>query len=198
VKHHEYVSALQRIYSRLGRIQVGIESSTIHKSRHVPGHSKLIGITHSIAYAGGVSLPKKEDLTPLVGAQTDISPLGRTGPKPAHEQTADEDVDVVDWNQMAAQPKFKTLLAKKRKFIIPSIIFFVAYYFALPILVGYAPELMRKEVWGPVNLAYLFALSQFFVAWAIAALYLKAASRFDRMADEVIAQGEMDVKNNKR
>jgi uncharacterized membrane protein (DUF485 family) len=39
---------------------------------------------------------------------------------------------------------------------------------------------------GPVNLAYLFALSQFFVAWIIAWLYVRAADRFDRMAASVL------------
>jgi uncharacterized membrane protein (DUF485 family) len=42
-----------------------------------------------------------------------------------------------------------------------------------------------------VNLAYLFALSQFFVAWIIAALYVRAAARFDKMAAGVI-----DPRNN--
>ncbi|MGI8481072.1 MAG: DUF485 domain-containing protein [Chthoniobacterales bacterium] len=49
---------------------------------------------------------------------------------------------------------------------------------------------MERQVLGPVNLAYLFALSQFFMAWIIAALYVRAAARFDRMADEVLEQGE--------
>ena len=55
-------------------------------------------------------------------------------------------------------------------------IFFIVYYFALPVLVGYARPLMEKRVLGPVNLAYLFALSQFFMAWIIAALYVRAAN----------------------
>jgi len=66
-------------------------------------------------------------------------------------------------------------------------VFFVVYYFALPVLVGYAPELMTKRVLGPVNLAYLFALSQFFMAWVVAALYVRAAKTFDRMASDVIS-----------
>jgi uncharacterized membrane protein (DUF485 family) len=45
---------------------------------------------------------------------------------------------------------------------------------------------MERKVLGPVNLAYLFALSQFFMAWIIAALYVRAAGRFDRMAAGVI------------
>jgi len=61
----------------------------------------------------------------------------------------------------------------------PPPFFFIAYYFALPLLVGYAPAFMSERVWGPVNLAYLFALSQFFMAWIIAGLYVVAAKKFD-------------------
>ena len=58
--------------------------------------------------------------------------------------------------------------------------------FALPVLVGYAPELMSKPVWGPVNIAYLFALSQFFMAWILAWRYVRAAGRFDAMAKRIV------------
>ncbi|MGI8481107.1 MAG: DUF485 domain-containing protein [Chthoniobacterales bacterium] len=81
------------------------------------------------------------------------------------------------------------MIAAKRRFIIPAMIFFIVYYFALPVLIGYAPKFMERQVLGPVNLAYLFALSQFFMAWIIAALYVRAAARFDRMADDVLEQG---------
>ena len=128
------------------------------------------------------------DPTPEVGAATDVAPLGRSAAKPPHERTADEDPDPVDWEQVAASDGFRRLVAAKVRFIIPATVFFVVYYFALPLLVGYAPRLMERKVLGPVNLAYLFALSQFFMAWLIAALYLRAANRFDRMAKEIIAR----------
>ncbi len=75
--------------------------------------------------------PEPGDLTPVVGAATDVSPLGRDLPKPAHELTADEDKDVADWDRVAAMTEFRKLLARKRKFIIPATVFFIAYYFAL-------------------------------------------------------------------
>ena len=94
--------------------------------------------------------------------------------------------DPGDWDIVASNPEFKKLMAAKVRFIVPATIFFVAYYFALPVLVGYAPELMSTPVIGPVNLAYLFALSQFFMAWLVAYLYVRAANRFDRMAAAVL------------
>ena len=131
-----------------------------------------------------------QDPTPIIGAPTDIAPLTHRGPKPPHERTADEEPDVVDWERLAASDQFRKLLKAKRRFIVPAMIFFIAYYFALPVLIGYARPFMEKQVWGPVNLAYLFALSQFFMAWIIAALYVRAAARFDKMAADVVSQSD--------
>src|SRR5687767_11789306 len=129
------------------------------------------------------------DLTPHAGSATDVAPLGRSTAKPPHEQTADEDRDVVDWERLAATAEFKALLKAKAKFVVPATVFFIAYYFSLPLLVGYAPELMARKVFGVVNVAYLFALSQFFMAWILAWAYVRAAERFDRMARGVIDKG---------
>jgi uncharacterized membrane protein (DUF485 family) len=129
------------------------------------------------------------DATPLSGSATDVAPLGRAGAKPPHELTADEDRDVVDWQRLASTAEFSALLKAKARFVVPATIFFIVYYFSLPLLVGYAPALMAKKVFGVVNIAYLFALSQFLMAWLIAWAYVRAAARFDRMARDVIDKG---------
>lgn len=90
------------------------------------------------------------------------------------------------WDRIAASQQFKDLMATKKVFIVPAFIFFVVYYFALPVLVGYAPNFMATKIMGNVNIAYLFALSQFFVAWIIAGLYVKAANDFDRLSRDII------------
>ena len=130
--------------------------------------------------------PIADDLTSTVGAATDIAPLGHPGTKPPHELTADEDSDPVEWRRVTQMPEFKAMLRAKLRFIVPATLFFVVYYFALPVLVGYAPALMARKVFGVVNIAYLFALSQFFMAWIIAALYLRAASRFDKLERRIL------------
>src|SRR5271166_2600279 len=94
------------------------------------------------------------------------------------------------WDKIAESKDFKDLMATKKVFIVPAFIFFVLYYFALPVLVGYAPQFMATKVIGQVNLAYLFALSQFFVAWIIAGLYVKAANDFDRLAKDILEKAE--------
>ena len=95
-----------------------------------------------------------------------------------------------EWDQIAQSQPFKDLMATKKIFIVPAFVFFVVYYFALPVLVGYAPQFMSTKVFGVVNLAYLFALSQFFVAWLIAGLYVRAAANFDRLAKDIVGKAE--------
>ena len=101
------------------------------------------------------------------------------------------------WNRVAQTDDFKKLLAAKKAFVVPATIFFILYYFALPVSVGYFPALMQRKVWGPVNIAYLFALSQFIVAWIIASLYVRAAREFDSRAAAVIKDlGNLEAKGN--
>ena len=90
------------------------------------------------------------------------------------------------WDRVADSHEFRDLMATKKIFIIPAFIFFLIYYFLLPLLVGYAPEFMSIKVWGNVNLAYLFALSQFFMAWTIAGLYVRAGDDFDEISKDII------------
>jgi len=103
-------------------------------------------------------------------------------PVPVSEPGESESV----WDKIAGSKELLDLMATKKVFIVPAFIFFVVYYFALPVLVGYAPQFMATKVIGQVNLAYLFALSQFFVAWLIAGLYVKAANNFDRLAKDIL------------
>jgi uncharacterized membrane protein (DUF485 family) len=84
-----------------------------------------------------------------------------------------------DWTKVANEPQFRSLIRDKRAFIIPATIFFLAYYLALPVLVGFAPAMMERAVWGPVTIANIYALSQFAMAWILLALYLWRARGYD-------------------
>jgi uncharacterized membrane protein (DUF485 family) len=97
---------------------------------------------------------------------------------------------VPDWEAIASNDKFRLLLREKRRFVVRATVFFMTYYFALPVLVGYFPQAMSRTVWGPVNIAYLFALSQFVMAWILAWLYVRAARRFDVLAAQLQSRGE--------
>lgn len=94
----------------------------------------------------------------------------------------------MDWNGIAKSKAFNDLIAIRKTFIVPAFVIFLVHYFALAVLVGYAPKLASTQVVGSVTLVYLFALSQFAVGWAIAGIYLIAATRFDALTADILAQ----------
>ena len=91
-----------------------------------------------------------------------------------------------DWAAIERTAEFRALVRAKRAFIVPACLFFVVYYFSLPALVGYWPDLMSTPVAGRINVAYLFALSQFVMAWGLMAAYVRRARRYDRMVEELL------------
>ncbi len=99
---------------------------------------------------------------------------------------------MTQWDQVAAMKEFRDLLRAKAAFIVPAVIFFIVYYFLLPVSVGYFPKFMDRRIVGSVNLAYLFALSQFIVAWALAWAYVRAASGFDEQSKRILSQFEKE------
>jgi len=91
-----------------------------------------------------------------------------------------------DFSAIATSKPFKDLIAIKKTFVVPAFVIFLVYYFALAVLVGYAPRFASTRVIGTVTIAYLFALSQFVVGWIIAVLYLVAAAKFDALATDIL------------
>lgn len=95
---------------------------------------------------------------------------------------------------ISKDPEFVSLVRNKAGLIVPATLFFIVYYFALPVGAGWFPELMQKEVWGKVNVAYLFALSQFFMTWGLAFLYVWAAAGWDRQEHRLLKKFGADPK----
>lgn len=92
-----------------------------------------------------------------------------------------------DWAAIDQDPRFQALHRKKTTFLWGLMLFSVAYYFLLPIGAAYFQDWFKIKVWGPVNVGIVFALSEFIVAWVIAAIYAKRANReFDAMSAEIV------------
>jgi uncharacterized membrane protein (DUF485 family) len=89
-----------------------------------------------------------------------------------------------DWEKIAQSPEFLALMKRKKRFKVWSVIFFVVYYFAFPILTGYF-RFLNTPLFGAMNGAVLFALSQFLMAWVLTFLYIRHASQTDRLIEIV-------------
>ena len=52
----------------------------------------------------------------------------------------------IDWAAAAQTPEFKELVRRRRRFVVPATIFFLAWYFGFIVLAGYAPGLHGRGV----------------------------------------------------
>ena len=97
-----------------------------------------------------------------------------------------EATDAAHWEGLEETTEFKELVRARWRFVAPATIFFLVYYFALPLSNGLFTSFMRTEVIGHINIAYLFALSEFVMAWVLAYFYIRQATRvFDPLAEKV-------------
>lgn len=97
-----------------------------------------------------------------------------------------------DWAAIDQDPRFQMLHKKKMAFLWGLMLFSVVYYFLLPVGAAYFQEIFKIKVWGPVNVGILFALSEFIVAWAVAAIYARRANRqFDAMSAEILRDAHL-------
>ena len=92
-----------------------------------------------------------------------------------------------NWGEIAQNPKYLELKRKKRTFLFGWWIAASIYYFSLPALSGYFPDLFRIKLAGVINFGYLFILSQFIMAFGVAIYYTRVAnSEFDRMTADLL------------
>jgi len=92
----------------------------------------------------------------------------------------------VDWDSIVRDPRFQSLHRRKNAFLWGLMGFSVVWYFLLPIGAAYFQDLFRIRVWGVVNIGLLFALSEFALAWIVAWVYTRKASRdFDQLAAQI-------------
>lgn len=91
-----------------------------------------------------------------------------------------------DWEAIAQEPEFTALIAEKLRFVVPATLFFMLFFFALPVSMALAPQALAHAIIGPLNLADIFALAQFAMAWILLALYLRRARAFDRAASTIL------------
>ena len=83
-------------------------------------------------------------------------------------------------------PEMVELERRHQRFVWPATIFFLVYYLALNVLAGTSPGLMGRKLLGEFTFGYLFALSQFVMAFVVAWVYSRwAASRMDPLAADL-------------
>jgi uncharacterized membrane protein (DUF485 family) len=87
-----------------------------------------------------------------------------------------------EWNRIERTSAFKELMQRKKAFIIPATIFFLIFYFGLPVLAAFT-TLLNFQVIGAISGAYVYAFAQFAMTWILMHLYVSQANKWDGIID---------------
>ncbi|AZK45399.1 DUF485 domain-containing protein [Paenibacillus lentus] len=109
------------------------------------------------------------------------------GSKPLTADQKRQKLTPAQYSSIAKSDQFRKLIRAKKAFIIPFTIFFLCFYFALPILTSYT-NILNHSFYRSITWAWVFALLQFVMTWSLCMIYYKKAAKFDRISDEIIAE----------
>lgn len=93
----------------------------------------------------------------------------------------------LDYEQIIEGSKFKSLMKEKKNFTIPLTIFFLVFYFMLPILTSYSTILNTPAI-GDISWAWMYGFAQFVMTWVLCIVYVKKSAAFDNKAQQIIEE----------
>ena len=100
-----------------------------------------------------------------------------------------------DYECIERSPEFQELVRKRRSFVLPATIFYLAWYMGFILLCGYAPDFMAESVYEGLTVGYCLALTQFVMVFVLGIMYLRKADRdYDPLAhriDEMAERGDL-------
>jgi uncharacterized membrane protein (DUF485 family) len=96
-------------------------------------------------------------------------------------------VPAVDWDAIAESPQFQELLRSRRRFLVPSVAFFCAYFLAFLSLLAWAPDTMAKQVIGSITLALVLGASVVVLTFVMAWLYTRKSAEWSELSRRVVA-----------
>jgi uncharacterized membrane protein (DUF485 family) len=106
-----------------------------------------------------------------------------------------------DWERIERSPEFQELVRRRRSFVVPATIFFLAYM-GFILLTGYAEDFMASSVYEGLTVGYTLALTQFVMVFVLGIWYLRKSDReYDPLARRVVElaeRGELETSRERR
>ncbi|WP_083991125.1 DUF485 domain-containing protein [Alkalihalobacillus pseudalcaliphilus] len=90
-----------------------------------------------------------------------------------------------NYEKITKREDFKGLMNAKKRFLVPTVIFFLVFYFSLPILTSFTTILETPAI-GSITWTWVYAFAQFIMTWTLCMMYVRKATKFDEMADDII------------
>ena len=93
----------------------------------------------------------------------------------------------IDWEEIERSSAFQDLVRKRKSFVLPGTIFFLAWYMGFILLTAYAEGFMSERISGGLTVGYVLALTQFLMVLVLGLMYLRmSANVFDPLAAKAI------------
>jgi uncharacterized membrane protein (DUF485 family) len=93
-----------------------------------------------------------------------------------------------DWQAVERSSEFRELVRRRKAFLVPITVFWVAFFLTYLLLAAFAPGLMGERVLG-VSLGFVLSVAQVLMTWLVTFLYIRRADRvfepLERRAAEV-------------
>jgi uncharacterized membrane protein (DUF485 family) len=106
----------------------------------------------------------------------------------ASQSTQSDPGGKIDWEAIERSPEFEELERKRRSFVLPGTIFYLAWYMGFILLTAYAEDFMSERVYEGLTVGFCLALSQFLMVLVLGLMYLKrSANTYDPLAEAAIA-----------
>lgn len=103
-----------------------------------------------------------------------------------------------DWQAIEASPEFQELVKARRSFLIPATIVFLVGAVGYLLLAAFVQDFMGKDV-GGIPVAFLFALTQVLLTWAITFAYMrKADSTFEPLEQRAAEAASRTIEGSAR
>lgn len=103
----------------------------------------------------------------------------------ASDYNVDHHDKKVDFEEVVNSKQFKQLMHDRKKFILPYTIFFLVFYFLLPIFTSYT-TFLNTPAFGEISWVWIFAFAQFAMTFILCTVYVKKAGSFDKQADQIV------------
>ncbi|OIK16803.1 hypothetical protein BIV60_02745 [Bacillus sp. MUM 116] len=91
----------------------------------------------------------------------------------------------ISYEGLTQTEEFKELVQRKKTFILPTTIFFLIFYFTLPLLAAYT-KVLHTEIVGPITGVWIFAGLQFLIVWICGFIYVKKSEKYDNLAKAIL------------
>ena len=93
----------------------------------------------------------------------------------------------IDWEGIERTPEFQELVSRRRSFVVPATIFFLAWYMGFILLTAYAESFMSERIYEGLTVGYTLALTQFVMVVVLGLAYLRRSDRvYDPLAEKAI------------